>query len=104
MGDVGCQSMVGTIQLCLLKSPRQSHHSQDTVDAQWQALHYLECPDFARVLDEYAGFVDLLGQQLLQLGALRAVLLGVAGEELLLVQAVRGGEVRQGSQGHLQAR
>ncbi len=67
MGDVGCQSMVDTIQLCLLKSPRQSHHSQDTVDAQWQALHYLECPDFARVLDEYAGFVDLLGQQGMEL-------------------------------------
>ena len=65
--NVGCQSMVDPLQLCLLKAPHQAHGSQAAIDAQWQALHYLGRPDFDRVSAEYAGFVALLEQQGMEL-------------------------------------
>lgn len=65
--NVGCQSMVDPLELCLMKAPRQAHSSQVAIDAQWQTLHYLGRPDFDRVSAEYAGFVALLEQQGMEL-------------------------------------
>ncbi|MBW7882693.1 MAG: amidinotransferase [Caldilineaceae bacterium] len=68
--EVGCQSMVDPIRLCLVKHPSASHVDQATIDEQWQALHYPARPRFDNVLAEYERFVDLLGRhgvELLQL-------------------------------------
>ena len=67
MSAVGCQSMVEPIHLCLLKSPRAAHGSQAAIDAQWQDLRYLGCPDYTQVLAEYDGFVSLLSLSLIHI-------------------------------------
>jgi N-dimethylarginine dimethylaminohydrolase len=69
---VNSQSMVDPLYLCLLKSPRQAHRCQEEIDAQWENLHYLGRPNYAQVLVEYDGFINLLsrhGMELLYLPA-----------------------------------
>lgn len=56
----GSQSMVGALKHVLVKHPRDSHVNQQTIDAQWQRLHYTDRPDYARVLDQYDAFLNLL--------------------------------------------
>lgn len=56
----GSQSMVGELRSVLLKHPRAAHRDQARIDEQWQQLHYLERPDFRRVLAEYEELVALL--------------------------------------------
>jgi len=48
------------IRTLLLKHPRQAWLSQDHIRGQWQALHFTGEPDFARAVDEYDRFVDIL--------------------------------------------
>ena len=45
----------------LLKHPRTAWLDQESVDRQWEALHYLRRPDFARAVDEYDRFASALG-------------------------------------------
>jgi N-dimethylarginine dimethylaminohydrolase len=57
----GPLSEVGRIVEIVLKHPHEAFSSQGRLDDTWQALNYTGRPDFARALDEYAEFVDLLG-------------------------------------------
>ena len=59
---IGMQSEVGKIQSLLLKSVHDAFQDQASIDRQWQALNYIDKPDFARAVDEYEAFVDLLSQ------------------------------------------
>ncbi len=61
--NFGSQSEVGAIESLLLKNPVDAFISQENIDDQWQDLNYLGCPDYARALDEYEGFVDILKGQ-----------------------------------------
>jgi arginine deiminase len=70
MRTVGSQSMVDELKYLIVKHPRDSHIDQDHVDAQWQELNYLGCPDFNRVLAEYEQFYSLLNQFDLEIGHL----------------------------------
>ncbi|RMF94173.1 MAG: amidinotransferase [Nitrospinota bacterium] len=60
--EVGCQSMVTPIRKLLLKHPREAFLDPETVQAQWQALNYVDCPDYEKALQEYDRFVALLQQ------------------------------------------
>ena len=68
--NIGSQSMVAPLRTVLVKDPRASHVDQATVDAQWQALHYPERPDLARVQAEYAAFFATLADFDLEIGTL----------------------------------
>ncbi len=59
----GSQSEVGRIQKILIKHPKDAFISQKNVDAQWKELNYSGCPDYARALEEYENFVDLLKKE-----------------------------------------
>jgi len=58
--ELGSQSEVGNIQKILIKHPRDAFISQESVDAQWKALNYSARPDYAKALQEYENFLDLL--------------------------------------------
>ena len=68
--NIGSQSMVAPLRAVLVKDPRASHVDQDAVDAQWQALHYLDRPDIARVQAEYDAFHATLADFDLEIGTL----------------------------------
>jgi arginine deiminase len=53
-------SETAPIRSLLLKHPRQAWLGQDNVRAQWRVLGYAGEPDFARAVDEYDRFLDLL--------------------------------------------
>lgn len=46
----------------LVKHARDAWRDQATVDAEWQSLGFTARPDFARALEEYEGFLSLLGR------------------------------------------
>lgn len=54
------QSESGRLQRLVLKHPRLAFASPEATRAQWQALNFTAEPDFARALDQYDRFVDLL--------------------------------------------
>ena len=56
----GCTSEVGDIKSLLLKHPRAAFVDQPTANRQWQALNYLERPDYKEVCQEYDHFHSLL--------------------------------------------
>ena len=68
--NIGSQSMVAPLRTVLVKDPRASHVDQATVDAQWQALHYPDQPDLARVQAEYAAFFATLADFDVEIGTL----------------------------------
>ena len=53
-------SETGPIRSLLLKHPRQAWLGQERVRGQWRDLRYTAEPDFARAVDEYDRFVDIL--------------------------------------------
>ena len=53
-------SEVGRIQRILLCPVEAAFRSQKAVDAQWQALNYLDRPDYREALAEYETFTGLL--------------------------------------------
>ncbi len=58
--EIGAQSLVDALKFVVVKHPRDSHVDQATIDAQWQALHYLDRPDYARVIQEFEALVAIL--------------------------------------------
>lgn len=52
----GCQSMVGEIEAILIKKPEQAFISQEKLDKTWEDFKYFGCPDYEKVLEEYAVF------------------------------------------------
>lgn len=52
----GCQSMVGKIDSILIKKPENAFISQENLDKTWEDFKYFGCPDYEKVLEEYAVF------------------------------------------------
>jgi N-dimethylarginine dimethylaminohydrolase len=53
-------SETAPVRSLLLKHPRQAWLGQKNVRAQWRVLRYAEEPDYARAVEEYDRFLDLL--------------------------------------------
>ena len=64
------QCEVGRIRRLLLNPAASTFVSQRAIDAQWQQLNYLERPDYARAVAEYADFVALLQAEDIEIGFL----------------------------------
>ena len=62
MKTFGCQSMYAPIRRMALKHPQQAFINQENLEAQWQSLSYLGCPDFKNSLAEYEQFISVLDQ------------------------------------------
>lgn len=58
--NYGCQSMIGKIESILIKRPEQAFISQENLDATWEEYKYFGCPDYERVLEEYAVFEQFI--------------------------------------------
>ncbi|MFQ5933213.1 MAG: dimethylarginine dimethylaminohydrolase family protein [Dehalococcoidia bacterium] len=54
--------MVREIKRILLKNPQSAFIDQQSIDGQWQELHYRDRPDFEKAIVEYESFVGLLSQ------------------------------------------
>ena len=54
--NFGCQSMTGKIETILLKKPEQAFISQENLEKTWEEFKYFGCPDYNKVLEEYAVF------------------------------------------------
>lgn len=52
----GCQSMVGKINAILIKKPEAAFISQENLNNTWEDFKYFGCPDYEKVLEEYAVF------------------------------------------------
>ena len=52
--NFGCQSMTGKIESILLKKPEQAFISQEHLEKTWEEFKYFGCPDYNKVLEEYA--------------------------------------------------
>lgn len=54
------QSEVGTITRLMVKHAREAFQGPEAIAAEWQALNFSAAPDFARAVDQYEGFLELL--------------------------------------------
>jgi N-dimethylarginine dimethylaminohydrolase len=50
----------GRLTAVLLKHARDAFVSQDVIDAQWRGLNFTSPPDFARAVDEYDAFLEII--------------------------------------------
>ncbi len=57
---ISYQSDVGAIKRLVLKHAREAFISEDAIARQWRELNYLGPPDFARAVEEYERFVEIL--------------------------------------------
>ena len=53
-------SEVGRLARVLVKHARDAFVSQDVIDRQWKMLNFSAPPDYARALDEYDAFLDII--------------------------------------------
>ena len=58
--NYGCQTMVGKIESILIKRPTEAFISQENLDKTWEEFKYFGCPDYEKVLEEYAVFEDII--------------------------------------------
>lgn len=56
----GCQSMTGKIDSILIKHPREAFLSQENLNNTWEEYKFFGCPDYEKVLEEYAVFEKFL--------------------------------------------
>jgi arginine deiminase len=56
----GAQSMVTRLESVVVKHPRDAFISQEHLEQNWKAFNYTECPDYEKVLEEFARFEDVL--------------------------------------------
>lgn len=61
------QSEVGAIRRLVVKHARDAFAGPGAIAAEWRALNFTAPPDFARAIDEYDRFLDLLGQPDIQI-------------------------------------
>jgi N-dimethylarginine dimethylaminohydrolase len=54
------QSEVGTLSRVLVKHARDAFRSPADIAAEWRALNFIAPPDFARAIDEYERFLEIL--------------------------------------------
>ncbi|HEX4628920.1 MAG TPA: arginine deiminase family protein [Gemmatimonadales bacterium] len=57
---VGGQNEVGRLRQVAVKHVRDAFASDARIAREWQALHYLACPDYSAALTEYAQFLEVL--------------------------------------------
>jgi N-dimethylarginine dimethylaminohydrolase len=50
----------GRLKAVLMKHARDAFISQEAIDAQWRALNFTAPPDFARAVDEYDAFAEII--------------------------------------------
>ncbi len=55
-----CQSMTAPIRRLLIKRPEAAFFNQNRIDAQWQELHFIGPPNYAKALEEYQTFEAIL--------------------------------------------
>lgn len=60
--NYGCQSMVGKVDSILIKHPKQAFIGQENLDKTWEAFKYFGCPDYEKVLEEYAVFEKIINE------------------------------------------
>lgn len=60
---LGGQSEVGKIESLLVKHPKDGFINQGNIDAQWQKLNYLSCPEYDKSVLEYEDFLGLLKRE-----------------------------------------
>ena len=58
--NYGCQTMVGKIESILIKRPTEAFISQENLNNTWEEFKYFGCPDYEKVLKEYAVFEDII--------------------------------------------
>ena len=58
--NYGCQSMVTKIDTILLKKPEAAFVSQEHLNENWERFCYYGCPDYEKVLEEYAAFEAII--------------------------------------------
>lgn len=56
------QSEIGTITRLVVKHARDAFQSPEAIAAGWQGLNFTAAPDFGRAIDQYEGFLALLGR------------------------------------------
>ncbi len=56
----GCHSMVGKLEAVLIKRPENAFVSQAQLEADYKKYHFLGCPDFNKVCEEYNRFEAIL--------------------------------------------
>ena len=56
----GCQSMTGKIESILIKHPKEAFVSQENLNNTWEEYKFFGCPDYEKVLEEYAVFENIL--------------------------------------------
>ncbi len=60
--NYGCQSMVERIEAILLKHPRDAFIDQATLENSYKQFNYMACPDYEKVLQEYAVFEEIISK------------------------------------------
>ena len=50
----------GRLTRVLLKHPREAFRSDETIATEWKALNFSAAPSFARAIEEYEAFVEML--------------------------------------------
>ena len=58
--NYGCQSMVKKIDTIMIKRPDAAFVSQENLNATWEKFKYYGCPDYEKVLEEYAEFEKII--------------------------------------------
>lgn len=58
--NMTAQSEIGTITRLLVKHARDAFQGPEAIAAEWQALNFTAAPDFARAIDQYENFLELL--------------------------------------------
>lgn len=61
--NYGCQSMVGKIESILIKHPEKVFFNQRNLEENYEKFNYIGCPDYAKVLEEYAEFEKILKKE-----------------------------------------
>ncbi|MEO5718926.1 MAG: arginine deiminase family protein, partial [Chthoniobacterales bacterium] len=54
------QSEFGAITRLVVKHARDAFQNAESIAAQWQALNFTAAPDFARAVEQYESFLELL--------------------------------------------
>ncbi len=57
---ITCHSEYGSFESLFIKNVSAAFSNQDAINDQWQALHYLECPDYNLASEEYHHFESIL--------------------------------------------
>lgn len=57
-----CHSEYGKLQSVFIKRPEAAFVTEQQINSQWQALNFLDKPDFAKAIEEYDAFEKIIGK------------------------------------------